>query len=626
MITPDLLDYIKRQLEQGFSKEQIKNALLGSGWQEKDIEEAFYSILNPQPSSGIPQAPIPQAQTTQTNFSLLSATGLLKKSLDIYKQRFGVFIGIMIIPTIISIIFSLINQKIWGPKPELFLLKIITGENLGLFIFLFLLNLVFIFFLTSWSQAALVYAIKDSYEKIGIFEAYRRAWNKIFPYLWIFLLSEFIIFGGFIFLIIPGIIFAIWFSFGVFILISENLKGMDALLKSKEYIRGKFWTVFWYELILFILMSILAVVLSFILIIPLKIIGLSKESINYIIINIILIFSMPLFINYLFLLYNNLKTIKGEIPSSFKKSQKAIFVFFGVVSVLIIGIILFYFFSFIKSLTPQDIKEFQNRLNQKSQQNLFMSSTTMPSTSTSNSVSDPDIEKVKTILEDIKQGFITGDDSFIIKHSSKETAEFLSLATNTEKVKEFNVKNIFKDGEKIIADVIIVYLNGRPEQSYFVFVKQGDDWKFSLKDSFEYAVKQEIQNINVNSNPAGLPDLVVTGIDIYPSRPIVNDKNLEIIVHIKNIGDKTSEEGAPLEASLLGFKGSIPIAGGDLFPLAPGKETTWQFRPYSNNDFFKIKDTPGTKTIQIILNPGNKIKESNYNNNIFTQKIEVYSN
>jgi hypothetical protein len=32
------------------------------------------------------------------------------------------------------------------------------------------------------------------------------------------------------------------------------------------------------------------------------------------------------------------------------------------------------------------------------------------------------------------------------------------------------------------------------------------------------------------------------------------------------------------------------------------------------------------KTIQIILNPGNKIKESNYDNNIFTQKIEFYSN
>jgi len=65
MITSDLLDYIKQQLEQGFSKEQIKNVLLNSGWEEKDIDEAFYSILNTQLSSGMLQVPIPQAQTIQ---------------------------------------------------------------------------------------------------------------------------------------------------------------------------------------------------------------------------------------------------------------------------------------------------------------------------------------------------------------------------------------------------------------------------------------------------------------------------------------------------------------------------------------------------------------------------------
>ena len=625
MITPDLLDYIKQQLEQGFSKEQIKNVLLNNGWQEKDIDEAFYSILNPQPSSGIPQAPIPQAQTNQTNFYLLSATGLLKKSLDIYKQRFGVFIGIMIIPVVISIAISFFSEKIFNPS--FILPKLSSGENLWQLIFLFLGTLAFSFFLMLWNQIALVYAVKDKDEKIGIFEAYRRAWHKIFSYLWISLLSGFIIFAGFIFLIIPGIIFAIWLSFPVFILISENLKGMDALLKSKEYVKGKLSNVFWR----FLFINLIYFAFFFILSLIFGLLNISPK-LDFVKYNIAMLLFNPLWIIYGFLLYENLKTIKGEILSSFKNSQRAIFIFFGGIGILVAGMILFYGVKFIKSLNFNDVfKDLQNKMNQNQinqtiPQNLFMSSTTMPSTSTSESVSDPDIEKVKTILEDIKQGFITGDNNFIIKHSSKETVDFLNLAKNTEKIKEFNVKNIFKDGEKIIADVVTVNFNGKPEQSYLVFIKEGNDWKFSIKDSFEYTMNKEIQNSNINSNPNGLPDLVVTGIDIYPTKPIVNDKNLEIVVHIKNIGDKTSEQGAPLEASLLGFKDSIPITGGDLFPLAPGKETTWEFRPYYDNDFFKIKDTAGTKTIQIILNPDNKIKESNYNNNIFTQKIEVYSN
>lgn len=40
----ELLDYIKQQLQQGASKEDIKNLLLSNGWQNSDIEGAFNSL------------------------------------------------------------------------------------------------------------------------------------------------------------------------------------------------------------------------------------------------------------------------------------------------------------------------------------------------------------------------------------------------------------------------------------------------------------------------------------------------------------------------------------------------------------------------------------------------------
>lgn len=41
MITQELIDYIKEQLNEGIDKEEIKKALLDVGWQIEDIEEGF---------------------------------------------------------------------------------------------------------------------------------------------------------------------------------------------------------------------------------------------------------------------------------------------------------------------------------------------------------------------------------------------------------------------------------------------------------------------------------------------------------------------------------------------------------------------------------------------------------
>lgn len=44
MINQQLLDYIKQQLQQGISQEEIKKNLLRIGWHESDIEEGFNSV------------------------------------------------------------------------------------------------------------------------------------------------------------------------------------------------------------------------------------------------------------------------------------------------------------------------------------------------------------------------------------------------------------------------------------------------------------------------------------------------------------------------------------------------------------------------------------------------------
>lgn len=88
--------------------------------------------------------------------------------------------------------------------------------------------------------------------------------KEIFEYarkkFWLFaaltIILSLIELGGIILLVIPGIVFAVWYSFAKFIMIIEG-KGIKASLKaSKSLVTGRFWKVFG-RIIVFTLFSIL---------------------------------------------------------------------------------------------------------------------------------------------------------------------------------------------------------------------------------------------------------------------------------------------------------------------------------------------------------------------------------
>lgn len=62
MITQELMAYIKKQLGLGVEKAEIKNSLLGNGWQEYDVDRAFES-LNSFSGPGIPAAAVSEKST-----------------------------------------------------------------------------------------------------------------------------------------------------------------------------------------------------------------------------------------------------------------------------------------------------------------------------------------------------------------------------------------------------------------------------------------------------------------------------------------------------------------------------------------------------------------------------------
>ena len=328
MINQQILDYIKQQLQQGVSREQIKSSLMTNGWSESDINEAFTSLSNN--SVPLPQSPISQ----QTQASLPGATAIFGQAWSLYKQRLGTFLGIMIIPMLVLI--GLLALLAGGGFLGLTLLssKFAVG-GIGLLILLAIVFFLAIFISQAWGQTALLYAIKDSQERIGVVESYRRGWHKILSYYWVSLLAGFITMGGFLLLIVPGIIFAVWFSLAMFIIIAEDLKGMNALLKSKEYVKGKWGSILWR----FFFIGALSLIISFV---PVLIFSFLKIPYGAEISRFVIgLFLTPLVMAYSFLVYSNLKAVKGEIAFAPTGGKKATFIFVGILGILVIPAILF---------------------------------------------------------------------------------------------------------------------------------------------------------------------------------------------------------------------------------------------------------------------------------------------
>jgi len=348
VIDQRLIDYIKQQLQKNISSLEIEKTLVGVGWNKSDVDEALKSVINPS------SAPLPvSVSQTEGSFSFLGIFELLKKSWQIYKERFWKFIGILltqlflgvIVFVLITVIFLLgsslirINQGISTTNSfQTFLLARLSPMGFPLIVvtIIFLLGILVI---QIWSQVALLTeAVSEA--KLGIREAYHKSRGKIFQLFWLSIISGLIISGGTILLVIPGIILSTWFSLSMFVLVAENIGGVSALVRSREYIRGHFWGVLGRVLFLglpvIIFSPISNLITSFFKEIKLPFIG----SVLSLILSLSLVFLItPLIIISLATMYRNLKALKGEVV--FAKKSKVAFSLIGILGVLAILVPLF---------------------------------------------------------------------------------------------------------------------------------------------------------------------------------------------------------------------------------------------------------------------------------------------
>lgn len=101
---------------------------------------------------------------------------------------------------------------------------------------------------TLWASMALAKFLGQLITKKPI-DGYRESFSAtshlIWPVIYTSLLVALVVLGGTILLIIPGIIFSIWFSFTYYTIVFEEKRGVAALSASKAMVVGRWWAIFW---------------------------------------------------------------------------------------------------------------------------------------------------------------------------------------------------------------------------------------------------------------------------------------------------------------------------------------------------------------------------------------------
>lgn len=332
MAESKLENYIKEQRQKKVSDSKIKSDLVGVGWEESDVASAF-AIID---GRDVP---------TLTNFA--SAGELLRQSWRILKARIKTLLAISAIGFAAQIIFGLLILLlvgVFGFGPYVLtnasaLVKIVS------FVLVFAIGVaVFLAFLYTQVvvQIALIAAILNRASAVGFKQAFRSAKGKVVKFWLVGFLAAIAAVGGYFLLIVPGIILAIYFSLAVYIYLSEGIGGLNALIKSWQYTRGRVLSLIWR-------MLVIGCVLGAVYILSLLLTGLSESidsglfQVVVFFVNLIIYLGLGYFASiYFVLIYENLKSLRGDfefVPTKKQRTWTVIAVIWGIIAIPLLVVV-----------------------------------------------------------------------------------------------------------------------------------------------------------------------------------------------------------------------------------------------------------------------------------------------
>lgn len=221
-MTNELLQFIRDQKRKGKSSQEIKEMLIKAGWSGEQISTAFQQVSEGQPVS-VGQLP--------------GIRQLLSEALLLFSRQWKTLTGVFVVGLLMQFGFgtlALLGFVGFGAANILFHLPLLVSVILlGILVIAWL-------FIQSWSELALLSSIS---QQTGIRSAYRSTRFLIFPFIWLVILSDVAMLGGYLLFLVPGVIMSVWFLFIKYIFLLEEAHGFSSLYRSREYTRGRWGEV-----------------------------------------------------------------------------------------------------------------------------------------------------------------------------------------------------------------------------------------------------------------------------------------------------------------------------------------------------------------------------------------------
>jgi hypothetical protein len=247
---------------------------------------------------------------------LINLTDLGKKTWSLYQKKFALLVGLLLVPFLLFTISPLVYQ---------------TTGFLYLPFSLLLFGLGF--FSSLWAGTAAVVVLHER-SKLTMREALTQSLPKVWPLFWVGIIIGFIAGGGALLFLIPGIILSVYFIFAKLIVVVEGDKGMRALTRSREYVRGYFWPILGRYLVVVISTIVIYLVLGFIVTLLSSLVNniLSPEigvAVSLLLQTLITVLISPLALTAVYVLYNNVRHVKGDLPPVQTKKQSVWYLVIG---------------------------------------------------------------------------------------------------------------------------------------------------------------------------------------------------------------------------------------------------------------------------------------------------------
>ena len=193
----------------------------------------------------------------------LGLGGVLDQAVAIVKDKFGLLLGIMFLVMVpFELAIGLLNISMMptlydNPTPEQS--AAMLEAQLAYLPYVLIGTMLYGFVVMPVTNAAVIQGVARVYlgQPVTAVEALKHGLRRLIPLLWTNLLMMLAIFGGCLLLIIPGILFALWFGLAQQVVVIEGVSGPAALGRSKKLVRKHLGTFLLLGLIMFIISTVL---------------------------------------------------------------------------------------------------------------------------------------------------------------------------------------------------------------------------------------------------------------------------------------------------------------------------------------------------------------------------------